>query len=296
MKNIITILLIALSVSSFAKDKTGLLIIAHGSPSPKWNQPVLVLENSVKALFAEKQMSGFDEVRVALMEFAEPSVATVVKEMEDKGVTKIYALPLFISPSGHSVFDVPAILGLYYNKEVGDALKEEGTKIVNAKAKITIGPTLNYGDVIEKVLLDRVNELSENPKKEALIILAHGDESFLPIWKNIADKAGNFILGNTGIEYYDKAFVEVGQSFAIDGVSAISAAADNKDKVIVVGIYVSSGAKRITKDSGMIMMGHPITSEAMLKGKNIVYSDKGLLPSPKITEWIVNRAIEWLKQ
>lgn len=296
MKKILTAILLVISITAFAKDKTGLLIIAHGSPSPKWNQPVLSLEDSVQNLLNKKQITGFDEVRVALMEFSEPSVASVIAEMEGKGIDKIYALPLFISPSGHSVFDVPSILGLYYNKEVGDALKEEGTKIVNTKAQITVGPTLNYGDVIENILLDRVNELSENPKNEALVILAHGDNNFLPIWKNIADKAGNYILGNTGMEYYDKAFVEVGQSFAVDGINAIYNASQEKEKVIVVGIYVSLGVNRMPNGSGIMMMGHTMKSDEMLKGKNIVYSDKGLLPSPKISEWIVDRANDWLNR
>ena len=38
-----------------AEDKLGLLIIAHGSPSPTWNQPVLDLERKVSELM---QMSG----------------------------------------------------------------------------------------------------------------------------------------------------------------------------------------------------------------------------------------------
>jgi hypothetical protein len=296
MKKIITILMVLLSITSFAKEKTGLLIIAHGSPAKQWNQPVLDLKNNVKALLETKQITGFDEVRVALMEFTEPSVATVVKEMEDKGITKIYALPLFIAPSGHSVYDIPTILGLYYNKKMGDAMKEEGTKIVDTKAKITVGPSLDYGNVIEEILLERVNELSEDPKNEALVILAHGDEEFLPFWENLADETGNYILGKTGIEYYDKAFVEVGQSFAVNGVGTILSAADKKDKVIVVGIYLSLGVKRMPAGSGMVMMGHTMESKTMLEGKNIVYSDKGLLPSEKITEWIVNRANEWLNE
>ena len=296
MKKVITAILLVISITAFSKDKSGLLSIAHGSPSAKWNQPVLTLEDSIQNLLDKKQITGFDEVRVALMEFTEPSVASVVAEMEQNGVTQIYALPLFICPSGHSVYDVPTILGLYYNKEVGDALKEEGTKIVDSKAQITVGPTLSYGDVIENILLDRVNELSENPKNEAVVILAHGDERFLPMWESVTDNAGKYILGKTGIEYYDNAFVEVGQSFAVDGVNAIYNASEKKERVIVVGVYVSLGVNRMSEGAGVMMMGHTMTSSQMLEGKNIVYSDKGLLPSPKVTEWVVERASDWLNK
>ncbi len=296
MKKIFIALLLLVSATTFAANKTGLLIIAHGSPSPKWNQPVLALEDSVKNLLSEKQIEGFDEVRVALMEFTEPSIAHVITDMEQKGVDKIYALPLFICLSGHSVYDVPSILGLYYNKEVGDALKEEGATIVNSKAQITVGPTLSYGDVVNQIMLDRVNELSSDPKNEALVVLAHGDDSFRPMWESVTNNAGKYILGKTDIEYYNNAFVEVGQSFAVDGVNAISVASEKKDKVIVIGVYLSMGPSRMVKGSGIMMMGHTLTGEKMLEGKNIVYSDKGLLPSPKVTEWIVDRASEWLNK
>ncbi|MDD2245576.1 MAG: CbiX/SirB N-terminal domain-containing protein [Proteiniphilum sp.] len=296
MKKIISILLVVLSINCLAEDKTGLLIIAHGSPSKQWNQPVLNMEDSVKSLLQARQVTGFDEVRVALMEFTEPSVATVVKEMENKGITKIYALPLFIAPSGHSVYDIPSILGLYYNKKTGDALKEEKTEIVDSKAKITVGPTLNYGTVIQEILLERVKELSEDPHNEALVILAHGSENFYSCWQNIANKAGNFILAKTGIEYFKNAFVEVGQSFAVNGINAILDASSQKNKVIVVGMYLASGVEKMPQRSGIMMMGRSVESKEMLKGKNIVYSNKGLLPNAKITGWIVDRAVEWLKQ
>jgi cobalamin biosynthesis Co2+ chelatase CbiK len=296
MRKLITILLIFISIDSFANEKKGLLIIAHGSPSKQWNQPVLDLENEVKEYLKTKQITDFAEVRTALMEFTEPSIATVVKEMENKGITKIYALPLFIAPSGHSVYDVPTILGLYYNKTIADNLKEERTKIVDTKAKITVGPSLDYGNVIKETLLDRVKALSKNPQEEALVILAHGDDHFMPFWKDLCEETGNYILAKTGIEYFDHAFVEVGQSFGINGVSAILNAAQKKRKVIVIGMYLSSGVKDMPENSGIVMMGRRIDSKNMLNGKDIIYSDQGLLPSDKITEWITDRAIDWLKQ
>ncbi|MCE5345713.1 MAG: sirohydrochlorin cobaltochelatase [Bacteroidales bacterium] len=296
MKKLFAILLIFISLSSFANNRKGLLVIAHGSPSQQWNQPVLDLENSVKESLKAKHIDDFAEVKVALMEFTEPSISTVIKNMEKEGINKIYVLPLFIAPSGHSVYDVPTILGVYYNKKMAESLKKEGTEIVETKAGITIGPSLNYGDVIKNIILDNVNELSKDPKNEAIVILAHGDDNFMPFWEELCNETGNYILSKTGIEYYDKAFVEVGQSFAINGVSTILKAAQKKDRVIVVGMYLSSGVKNMLETSGIVIMGKMEDSKAMLEGKDIVYSDKGLLPCPKVTEWIVDRAVEWLNR
>ncbi len=296
MKKIFLTLLVLISINSFAQGKLGLLIIAHGSPSEQWNQPVINIENQVKELLKTKNISDFDEVRVALMEFTEPSIATVIKDMENKGVTKVYVLPLFIAPSGHSLYDIPTILGLYYNQEMVDDIKEERIKIVDTKIKITVGPTLDYKNVMKDILLDKVKNLSDNSAEEALIILAHGDKNFKPIWEELINETGNYILGKTGIEYFDKAFVEVGQSFAIDGVSPIIKASENKKKVIVVGMYLSMGVKNMAENSGFIMMGRTVKSKKMFEGKNIVFLEHGLLPDKRIAEWIVDRAVEWLNK
>ncbi len=296
MKKLILIIMVLFSLNAVAQEKNALLIIAHGSPSQKWNQPVLNIENQVKELLKAKKIVGFEEVRVALMEFTEPSIATVVKDLENKGITKIFALPLFIAPSGHSVYDIPTLLGLYYDKEMDDLLKEEKAEIVNTNIQITVGPTLNYDNVMKDILLDKVKALSKNPKEEALVILAHGDENFMPIWENLSNETGNYIIGKTGIEYFDKAFVEVGQSFAVDGVSPILKASENKKKVIVVGMYLSMGVKNMADNSGIIMMGRTVESKKMFEGKNIVFAEDGLLPDKRIVEWITDRAVEWMNK
>ncbi len=295
MKKFFLILVVLVSINCFGQ-KSGLLIIAHGSPSEQWNQPVLNLENQVKELLKTRNISGFDEIRVALMEFTEPSIATVVNEMENNGISEIFALPLFIAPSGHSIYDVPTILGLYYNETMVNEIREEETKIVETKIKITIGPTLDYKNPMKDILLDRVRKVSDNPQEEALIILAHGDENFIKLWENLVDETGAYILGQTGIEYFDKAFVEVGQSFAINGVQLILKASGKKKKVIVMGIYLSMGVRNMADNSGYLMMGRVVKSNKMFEGKNIYFSDEGLLPDKRIAEWIADRAVEWLNK
>ena len=296
MKKIIVILLVLISTNSFAQEKLGLLIIAHGSPAKQWNQPVLDIENQVKELLKTKNVTDFDEVRIALMEFTEPSIATVTNDMENKGITKIFALPLFIAPSGHSFYDIPTILGLYYDEKMVSELAEEEIKIVETNIKITIGPSLNFKNVIKDILLAKVKQISKNPQEEALVILAHGDENFIKIWEELVDETGSFIIAQTGIEYFDKAFVEVGQSFAINGVKPILKASEEKNKVIVMGMYLSMGVKNMANTSGYLMMGHTMETNKMFEGKNIYFAEDGLLPDKRVTEWIVDRGIHWLNK
>ena len=54
----------------YAQKKLGLIIVAHGSPMPQWNTPVLKLEEEVKKIFSERKNNPFSEIRFAFMEFS----------------------------------------------------------------------------------------------------------------------------------------------------------------------------------------------------------------------------------
>lgn len=298
MKKIILLFAIAFfTLNIQAQEKKALLIIAHGSKSHMWNIPVLNVEKQVKDELAKQNISGFAQVRVALMEVAKPTIADVIRDFEKQGITDVYAIPMFVAPSGHSLFDVPTILGLKYNKEKADEIKAEGTEIVKTRIKITVGPSMGYDNLMKDILLDKVKKLSENPENEALVILAHGDENFEPLWENLVEETQNYILSKTGIAYSTYAFVEVGQSFSTDGVSAILKASDHKKRVIVIGMYLSMGVKRMAeKPAPLVMMGFSMDTKKFFEGKNIVFAQDGLLPDPRISQWIVERAAEWLRK
>lgn len=296
MKKTLLIFAVLFSLNSIAQERNALLIIAHGSPSPKWNQPVLDIENQVKEQLKTQYITGFDHVRVAMMEFTSPTIADVIRDFEKQDITHIYAIPLFIAPSSHSLFDIPTILGLSYDKKIADELKAENIEIVNTDIKIALGPSLDYENVMKDILLDKVKAISEDPSEEALVLLAHGDENFEPIWEDLVNETGSYILGKTGIEYFDKAFVEVGQSFAIDGAYPILKAGEEKNRVIVIGMYISMGVKRMAENSANKIKRHTIETKTMFEGRNIVFAENGLLPDDRISGWIAERANEWLDE
>ena len=284
--------LLSYNVSN-AKEKLGLLIIAHGSPMPQWNIPVLKLEEEVKNIMTKKKNNPFNAIRVALMEFSEPSINTVIKDFENDGINEIYAIPLFIAPSGHSLYDVPTILGLYSDKKMIESTKEERTAIVDTKMKITLGPTLNFGNILKDVMLNRVKDLSIKPDSEGVILLAHGSDPFEPIWSSLCREIGSYICAKTGIEYFDYAFVEVGQSFATKGVSTILKASKKKEKIIVIGLYLSMGVEKMANTTAYYMMGQKIETKEFFANKNIHFAKRGLLPDKRVAEWIVDRSVEW---
>jgi hypothetical protein len=86
--------------------------------------------------------------------------------------------------------------------------------------------------------------------------------------------------------------VAVGQEYR-HAVVAIQEAARHRERVIVVGSYLSLGVKgmhdrwvaRLEKQ-GAGMHG----AENPFEGLNVLFSDQGLLPDALVTQWIVETA------
>lgn len=275
---------------SVSSGKPGLLVIAHGSPAKAWNQPVLDQENKVVELLG--QDNPFGKVKVVFMEFAEPNVADGLEELQKAGCSRVVAVPLLIAPSSHSHWDIPALLGLYSDPRIEKTLREEGARLVRCPIPVTLTTTLSDSDVIERVLLKRVRALSNDPNREALVLLAHGSEEVPGAWEEFMKRTATYICGKTGISCADWACVGVGQEYG-RAAAAIQSAAERRDRVIVVGAYLSSGVQRMHKRWMDRFEGQHAEMPGMenpLKGLNVSLAEQGLLPDEAVTEWIADAA------
>src|SRR5574344_1162742 len=283
--------MLTLSISA----QNALVIIAHGAPSNEWNIPVVNLEVQVKEALAAKGNKDFSYVRVALMEFSEPSVATVVHDCEKRGIKKVFAVPLFIAPSSHSEQDIPNILNLKYSPKTIECLKEEKTKLVDSDIHITLGPTLSYGDILSDILSDKIASLSKNKANENFILVAHGDAEYLPMWKELLKKVSADIQKKTGLGCSGYGFIGMGQHFYEDVADVLQKAGKDKKTVIVQGVYLSSGIKNIA-DYAAKQVSQKKYMDRLPKKVNYIYSSESLLPDNRISSWIVDRAVEWLSR
>ena len=278
-----------------SSSKPGLLIIAHGSPSPRWNEPVLAQEQNVLEILGPD--NPFAKVKVVFMEFAKPNVAGGIAELEQAGCDRIVAVPLLIAPSSHSHWDIPALLGIYSNVRIEKNLQDEGARLVRSQVPITLTTTLSDSDVIEKVMLKRVRQLSRDPNNEAVVLLAHGSKAIPPAWDRLTKRTVTYICGQTGISYGDWACVGVGQEYSL-AATAIQEAAKHRDHVIVVGAYLSLGVNRIhqrwtarfDKESPMPGLENP------LKNLSIRTSSQGLLPDKAVAQWIAATAKDEIRR
>jgi sirohydrochlorin ferrochelatase len=270
--------------------KPGLLIIAHGSPSAQWNEPVLGQERKVRELLGPN--NPFAKTKVAFMEFAEPNVADGVADLEETGCNRIVAVPLLVAPSSHSHWDVPALLGLYSDPEIEESLREEGLRVLRSKVPITLTTTLAHSNVIEEVMLKRARQLSTDSDNEAVVVLAHGSAAIPPAWENLMKRTVTYICGQTGISYGDWVCVGVGQEYH-HAAAAIRTAAEHRKRVIVVGAYLSLGPQRMHnrwlsrfKQQEASMHGF----ENPLEGIDVKLAEQGLLPDEMVAQWIAATA------
>lgn len=280
MKRYLVIVATALLCLNLQAQKA-LVVIAHGSPSEDWNDTVLALESRLD----RTDIPGISYKRVALMEFAQPNIASVMRDCELQQIDTVFVLPLFISPSGHSEDDIPNLLGLKYDPSVHRDLVAEGAEFVRTRMHLVVGPTLMDSGVIEKAMTERVKALSSDPEKEAVVFLAHGDGARIGFWKGILKKCEEAVKAQ-GFDYVDYQLIGMGQSFAKDVMPLLARARDAREKTIVQGIYLVSNVGSMARMSGM----------GDADSAKIVYGEAGILPesADDVMEWIVKAVEEWL--
>lgn len=81
----------------------GLILFAHGSPDPRWSEPLHGLAGRVRALQPGRV------VRIAYLERQTPTLAEVIEELAPAG-GPIDVAPVFWAANGHVQRDLPVLL------------------------------------------------------------------------------------------------------------------------------------------------------------------------------------------
>ena len=84
--------------------KRGLLLFAHGARDPNWALPFESVAKIVRTQRPEMP------VRLAFLEFMNPSLLDAGYELAALGCTQVSVVPLFLGAGGHVRKDLPALL------------------------------------------------------------------------------------------------------------------------------------------------------------------------------------------
>ncbi len=284
---VLSLVLLSLPSSpSAAAPGAGLLLVAHGAPGKSWTQPILHLATRVDSVLKERGERPFCRVAVAFLEFAKPTVAEAVSALEREGADSVFVLPIFIAPSGHTLRDLPNVLGQSADPDVLQQLADESTPIVRTRAHVTVGPTLAYGDFLERALVRQAKRISTRPDSEAVVILAHGDSDFAPIWRKLLIRLGAAVCGRTGISWFNFATVETGQAFLENGLPVIRQALEARPRVLVLGLYVNLPAEKIAKRHQDQLR----TLLSNFRGRRVLFSSAAIVNDPDLPAWLAGLA------
>jgi hypothetical protein len=237
-----------------------------------------------------KKSGRFKAVRTAMLEAAEPDAPAAVAELEAEGCDRIVAVPLFIAPSSHTHFDVPAVLGIYSCPRTSAALAQHGARVSRPKVPITVTRTISGGQVLPEYALDQVRKLSTSPKEEALVILAHGDTMHQPLVERLARQVTTYCCGEAGISYGDWAFIGHGDAYVSRGVPAIKTALDHKKRVLVVGLFLSLAPAQIHRRVATAQPGDE--GFAPFRGREVVFSDEPIIGHPALLRWVLQEGAQ----
>jgi sirohydrochlorin ferrochelatase len=277
--------------------ETGLLLVAHGAPESRWNQPVLDFGSEV-AKQALKE-GKFKAVRTAMLEFAKPDVPEMLEELKSSGCRRILVVPLFIAPSEHTDIDLPEVLGICTSRDqkpIGQKTDAEENVGQEAAVSMKVAGALNEGDLLREFALRQVRQLSTNPSEEALVLLAHGDEHHREALDREMIGIASYCCGRMGIDCADWAYVEMGQGYAGKGVEAIQRGLARKKSVLVVGLYLSTSAEGIYRFAKATAKKSGDSETDPLAGKDVRFASEGVIRHPGLSERIVKSAAAALEQ
>ncbi|RZN41340.1 MAG: hypothetical protein EF813_02720 [Methanosarcinales archaeon] len=254
------------------QTRIGVLIIAHGSSSESWCAPVRATVANVSLPYPVEL--GF------LEKVPGESIEDAVDKLNSHGVSKIVAVPLFVSSSSNHISEIKYILGL------GDAIPGEDDLVqVNTTANITLTSAMDDHWIISSILADNAADLSEDPGNETAVLVAHGvsdNEEIFAGWnESSASLAEQTILRLRHLHNLD-----------IEGVRYSFI---NLNETLHPEFAVKAVVKDISSDSTPIVLSRILSPGYHTKRKipalleNLTYlydNEKTLATHPALAEWI----------
>lgn len=268
--------------------KVAVLLVNHGSRSATWRNALLDLEKDVAPRLLRTGRIG--HVTTAFMEYTEPSIATRMRELDAAGYSDVVLVPVFLTVSSHSFDDIPTIIGQKEDPHSLESLKLEKIERYTPKARVHITPMLDFGDLLRENILRRVMALSTEPSREALVMIAYGDDTYRKEWSRLLRSVGDHVNARAGIDAYSFGWCGHLVNYEPDSTAvAINEALAKKERALVVPVLVAhdemfqvqiigDGIKRVADHDGRVR-----------------YKPDSILPDPRISVWVVSAVEEQLR-
>ncbi|WP_020619045.1 CbiX/SirB N-terminal domain-containing protein [Paenibacillus daejeonensis] len=251
--------------------KFGILVISHGSRDADW---VTLVDEAVAAV---KVPPGVEIVSSFLELIDGRLIQDGIDDLEGRGVTDMYVLPLFVSSGSTHIDDIGQGFG---QPPVSDREGDLGVFTIRS-ARITVGPPIDDDPELAEVLLGNIRELSGHPEREALLLVAHGSKEpvFHGRWRQGMRGLADRVRELGGFRRAESAMLLPNQAGCVLGAMKRQ---EPETAVLVVPLFLSRGY--FTQS----------VIPARLSGLDYRYNGRTILPHPFATRWMERQAAAWL--
>ncbi|MBI3279956.1 MAG: hypothetical protein HYZ57_08965 [Acidobacteria bacterium] len=154
------LLLFCVLSSGWAAD--ALLVVAHGSRRPGWNDRVVKLVDQL-------QWPGAAGVAFLTTDDPASALPAVAARLDSTGASRIVIVPLFVSSFSEHYEELR-----YYSGAAASAPEHAHGEPLKTKARLVLKPAMDDHALIGSVLAEAARELSSEPSSETVILVAHG--------------------------------------------------------------------------------------------------------------------------
>jgi hypothetical protein len=254
-----------------AASDRAVIILAQGG-SPLWTRAVKRVVKAAKLPCPHVIFFGLGDTMVERTELQEDVLA-----MEGKGAHTIIVVPLLVSPFSKAARQWKYLFGV----DVQPGFINIPLFPLEKHATIQFSDPLNDSAAAMEILLDRAHEISSQPAKESVVIVANGpnDESDNRRWGRIlqslsegVQKRGGYATVEGVTLREDAPSVIRRQSIQAlrDRVEAIDR--EGRQTLIVLNTLTSDGLENRV--------------DLELRGLNFALNTKALMPDSRLSEWI----------
>lgn len=247
------------------RDKTGVLVISHGSRDHKWVKDV---EDAVDGL---RQVSGLPVACAYLELVSGRLIQDGIDQLEADGVEDIIVIPLFISSGSTHIDEIRYALGLQLKSRIPTSLQP-----FRHSARMHWRSPLDDSPEVAEMVLASLGPLVEHAERKLLLVVGHGSkvagfhQAWLDSLRGVTRRAkllGGFAAADTAMLSPDQVACKL-RSWRRRRPDLMP---------VVAPLFLSEGY--FTKQ----------VIPRRIEGLDCEYGGKALLPSPQLQRWLLRQ-------
>ena len=256
----------------YASDDVGVLILAHGG-SKRWNETVTQTVAQAQLPYPTEIVFG-----MGMHPHDVQHLHRALERLQRRGVSRIVAVPLLVSSASEVMRQYEYLLGL---RDHGPW--ETHVRAIAPRVPIIMKQPLDDDPVVAEVLVERAKELSQNPRQETVILVAHGpnadddNQKWLDAMQHLAARVqlmGGF-RAVIPVTMRDDAPKSVRET-AIRHLRELVRQHSQEGRALVVPLLLANG-------------GIEAKISQCLRGLRYAYRGDALLPHPKLAQWVATQ-------